>query len=142
MRTVRISDEVWEEIAERGRFGETEDDVLRRVFGVPLAQQLVGAPRGPEVSSALATRAASKRTGRGPNRSTNRQSAYVANGQLIVEYASGARKHWVLPARDNKPAIQGIRREAMASGRANDATEGQINAILKALTEAGYHVTK
>ena len=83
-----------------------------------------------------------KRTGRGPNRSTNRQSAYVANGQLIVEYARGARKHWVLPARDNKPAIQGIRREAMAFGRANDATEGQINAILKALTEAGYHVTK
>ena len=34
MKTVRISDEVWEEIAKRGKFGETEDDVLRRVFGI------------------------------------------------------------------------------------------------------------
>ena len=29
MRTIRISDEVWQEIAQRGKFGETEDDVAR-----------------------------------------------------------------------------------------------------------------
>jgi len=28
MKTIRISDEVWAEIAKRGKFGETEDDVL------------------------------------------------------------------------------------------------------------------
>lgn len=34
MRTIKISQEVWEEIAKRGKFGETEDDVLRRIFNI------------------------------------------------------------------------------------------------------------
>lgn len=34
MRTIRISEEVWNAIAERGKFGESEDDVLRRVFNI------------------------------------------------------------------------------------------------------------
>src|SRR5215469_14255302 len=32
MRTIRISDEVWREIAKHGEFGETEEDALRRAF--------------------------------------------------------------------------------------------------------------
>ena len=32
MRTIRISNEVWDEIAKKGKFGENEDDVLRRQF--------------------------------------------------------------------------------------------------------------
>ena len=35
-KKIAISDEVWDEIASRGRFGETEDTVLRRVFDLPL----------------------------------------------------------------------------------------------------------
>ena len=35
MPTIKVSDEVWEAIAERGKFGETEDDVLRRAFNLP-----------------------------------------------------------------------------------------------------------
>ena len=34
MRTIEVSDPVWQEIATRGKFGETEDDVLRRVFEI------------------------------------------------------------------------------------------------------------
>ena len=34
MRTIRISDEVWDEIAKHGKFRENEGDVLRRVFGL------------------------------------------------------------------------------------------------------------
>ena len=34
MRTIRISDAVWQEIAERGKFGETPNMVLERVFGL------------------------------------------------------------------------------------------------------------
>lgn len=33
-KKIKISDEVWAAIAERGKFGETEDTVLRRVFGL------------------------------------------------------------------------------------------------------------
>ena len=32
MISIDISKEVWDEIAKRGKFGETADDVLRRVF--------------------------------------------------------------------------------------------------------------
>jgi len=32
MRNILVSDAVWEAIAHRGKFGETEDDVLRREF--------------------------------------------------------------------------------------------------------------
>jgi hypothetical protein len=35
MRTIRISEEVWNEIAKRGKFGETPDDVLKGVFNIP-----------------------------------------------------------------------------------------------------------
>ena len=34
MRTIKISDQVWDAIAERGKFGETENDVLERVFAI------------------------------------------------------------------------------------------------------------
>ena len=34
MRTVRISEEVWESIAQRGKFGKTVDDVLRRLLNL------------------------------------------------------------------------------------------------------------
>lgn len=33
-RRINISEEVWAEIAKRGKFGETEDTVLRQVFGL------------------------------------------------------------------------------------------------------------
>lgn len=33
-RSIQVSGAVWAEIAKRGNFGETEDDVLRRVFGL------------------------------------------------------------------------------------------------------------
>ena len=39
MRTIRISEEVWNEIAKRGKFGETPDDVLRRVFNLTINQE-------------------------------------------------------------------------------------------------------
>ena len=35
MRNIRISEEVWQAIAKEGKFGETEEDVLRRVFKLP-----------------------------------------------------------------------------------------------------------
>ena len=33
-RTIRISEDVYNEIAERGNFGDTPDTVLRKVFGL------------------------------------------------------------------------------------------------------------
>ena len=51
-KQVMISDTVWAEIAKRGKFGESEVDVLRRVFVLPQATpddmiELVSRPRNP-----------------------------------------------------------------------------------------------
>ena len=34
MRTIRISQDVWNAMAEQGKFGDTPDDVLRKVFNL------------------------------------------------------------------------------------------------------------
>jgi len=34
-KQVTLSDAVWDEIAKQGNFGESEDDVLRRILGLP-----------------------------------------------------------------------------------------------------------
>ncbi len=45
MKKISISEEVWNEIAKRGNFGETEDTVLRRIFELPGAVQKQGQTR-------------------------------------------------------------------------------------------------
>jgi hypothetical protein len=126
MRTVKVSDAVWEEIAKRGKFGETVDDVLRREFG-------------------LATAGAENRTGRrGRGRTryaSKRMSARVESGKLVVAFADGVRDEWILPQRADKAAIRTIREAAVSFALKNGASDpGQTNAVRKALTEAGYHL--
>lgn len=45
MHNINVTAPVWQAIASRGKFGETEGDVLRRVFGLPAVSspKLVGA---------------------------------------------------------------------------------------------------
>ncbi|MDC0190232.1 hypothetical protein OAJ77_03265 [Rhodospirillales bacterium] len=127
MKNIRISEEVWDAIAERGKFGETEDDVLRRVFG--MGDSLV--PRN--------SRRASKRS---TNRSTNRMSARCENNHLVIEFESGARNYWVLPKKSDKSEIRRIRDEAVQFALKNDATLGQVNAVKKALTNEEYYLSR
>lgn len=125
MRTVRISEAVYEVIASKGKFGESVDDVLRREFGVVDHQK---------------ARCVDK-TGR-KQFATNRMSAYIAQDRLIVEFASGERKEWVLPSRSDKSGIRSVKNEAGSFAKSCGATEGQVNAVYKTLTEDGYHLTK
>lgn len=131
MRNVKISDAVWEEIAKLGRFGETEDDVLRRVFGI---ENVLSETTSPSAS----------RRGRGNVRyATKRMSARVEVGHLVVTFEDGVRDRWKLPDRQDKAAIRAIRDEAVKFALENDASDpGQTNAVRKALTDAGYHLTK
>jgi hypothetical protein len=121
MRTVRISDEVWEAIAQRGRFGETEDDVLRRQFNLA---------------------ASARRPGRGSRRfATHAMTAQVADGRLSVGFESGARQAWELPVeKADKAGIREVRDAALAFASQNGATQGQRHAVMKALSDAGYYV--
>jgi negative regulator of replication initiation len=130
MRTIRITDEVWQAIAARGTFGETEDDVLRRVF------ELVE-PATKEQAKGLGRR------GRGDTRyATKRMSTWVSDGQFIVEFEDAARQQWTLPKTDDKEGIRRVRDAAVQWALEQGASDpGQTNAVRKALTDAGYFVS-
>ena len=132
MKTIRISAEVWDAIATRGKFGETEDDVLRRVF---------------ELSPAVTPEQRSRgggRVGRGDVRySTKRMSARVEDNQLIVKFGDGAHRAWTMPGRGDKEEIRRVREEAVSFALDNGATDpGQTNTVRKALTSSGFYLTK
>ena len=131
MRTVRISNEVYDEIAKRGKFDETVEDVLRRVFKLDPATHSTGVPRG-------------RRRGRGRVRhATKRMSARVEDGLLFVWFEDGERNQWRLPDSSNKAEIRKIRDEAVQFALGQGATDpGQTNAVRKALTDSGYHLIR
>ena len=124
MWTIRISEEVWEAIAAEGKFGETEDDVLRRILHLDPA---------PAISA---------RAGRGSRRyASQRMSARVQHNKLIVEFQDGTKETWTLAAKTDRNAIRRIRDQAVGFARDHGASDpGQINAVKKALTANGYHV--
>lgn len=137
MRTIQISDPVWKEIAKRGKFGETEDDVLRRVFDIPANSSSLG-----EILSSL-TGPGRKRSS-SPRRSiaVQRMSCNVDGTQLFVSFQGGPSRTWTLSSPSDKSALRNVREKAVAFARENGATLGQINAVKKALTDNGFHLTK
>lgn len=126
MRTIRISDEVWEEIAKRGKFGETPDNVLRRVFKID------------ERSNPIEGLKSVVR----PRYATNKQSAWVSNNLLNIEYEGGASKNWPLPPPIDKAGLRKVLHEALEFGTKSGASQGQLDAIRKTLHQAGYHLTR
>ncbi len=138
MRSIEISEPVWKAIAERGKFGESEDDVLRRVFHLPPnANDSDGpSPSAPSHRMRGGTSA--------PRRSfaTQRMSSYINNGQLNVGFQGGASRSWSLPPKNDKAALASMREKAVTFARENGATIGQVNAVKKTLTDAGYHLTR
>lgn len=134
MKTIRISDEVWGEIAKHGKFGETEDDVLRRVFGISSKIE--------KVESVTMTTPSHLGSRRKSKIATDRLSADISGEEFVVEFMSGPSDRWVLPDRHDKLAISQVTHQAMAFAEKHGATDGQINYVRKALTDAGYHITK
>lgn len=122
MKTIRISEAVWDAIASRGRFGETPDDVLRRVFKI----------EGHEEHGGVIRR----------RRATQRMSARIKDGRLFVGFLNGPEKEWPLPVRSDKDGIRNTRDQAVRFANDNGATQGQRHAVMRALTSARYHITK
>lgn len=139
MRNITVTDPVWQAIASRGKFGESEDDVLRRVFGLPPSSLLSNT-----VSATGKSTIPSARRVSGPRRSlaTDRMSSYISNGQLHVSFLSGASSSWTLSPQTDKASLRIVRDKAVAFAKNHGATIGQINAVKKTLTDAGYHLTK
>lgn len=130
MRTIRISEAVWQAIASRGKFGETEDDVLRRVFELPPNSMHEGV-------KTLTT------SGRRRSFAIQRMSSYIDGNQLHIEFNGGASSSWALPDRTDKAGIRLVLDKAIQFAKNNGASDpGQTNAVRKTLTNEGYHLTK
>jgi hypothetical protein len=127
MRTIRISEKVWDEIAKRGKFGETPDDVLKKVFN--LAPTVVN---DVDVSKKTII-----------DRARRRMSARVTDdGYLMVEFLGGQSNKWKLPSKADKNGIRKVKRLAVEFAENNEASTGQVNAVIKAMTDAEYWTTK
>ncbi len=134
MRTIRVTDEVWKAIASRGQFGETENDVLERVFDIhkPVEEQLsqTGVNR-------LKTTFQKRH-----HFATSKMSAEVRGKVLYVSFDHGASDSWALPEKSDKSSIRIARDKAVEFSRQNKASFGQEQAVKKALTDAGYWLSK
>jgi negative regulator of replication initiation len=128
MRTIRITEEVWQAIAARGKFGETENDVLERVFNIQ--------------SNTSKTLNKVKTARRRNKFADQKMSADVLGQTLHVTFQNGVSKKWSLPEPTNKLEIRRIRDEAVNFAKQNDASYGQEQAVKKALTNAGYWLSK
>ena len=128
MRTIKISEEVWQVIASKGKFGETENDVLERIFNIQRDpykfdfNKKVPPPR--------------------KKYADKRMSAVVQGKALHVSFHNGESFSWELPDPSEKSRIRVIRQNAVNFARLNGASFGQEQAVKKALTDAGYWLTK
>jgi hypothetical protein len=137
MRNIRISEEVWQAIANNGKFGETEDDVLRRVFELPVISVQDQVNLGGS-SQQLRRRVLGSRR----SFSTKRMTSLINRNQLHIEFQDGTSSSWTLPDRGDKAGIRALLDKAIEFARKNGASLGQINAVRKTLTSEGYHLTK
>jgi len=130
MRKISISDEVWKALAARGKFGETEDDVLRRIFHL--------------VPNESESRPAGGPPGRGNKRfATKKMTARVAHDHLSVAFDNNPPREWRLPAKSDRQGIRRVKDEAVEWALSQGASDpGQTNAVRKALTDANYHLSK
>ena len=126
MRTIRISDEVWDVIEKNGKFRETEDDVLRRLLDVGGSLSVK-----PTVARAWKER-----------RALVRMTQHVENNELVLKFDTGKVFRKALPSKENSSEIRTVRDAAIEFVKANGGTKGQEHAAIRALTHRGYHVTR
>lgn len=150
MRNIRISDDVDRYIEKHGKFGENYDDVLRRLFklppsGLPASDPppsvLPPADAQPPLQAIPSTTPVTHWTRR--NVSTREMRARVTGTTLSVAFEHEAPQTWELPT--NKGDQHGIRRVrdlAVQYAVGRGATDGQRNAVGKAISEAGYYLTQ
>ena len=133
MKRENIDDDVWQYVAdEYGRFGDRWCDALRRGLGIPL-------PAQPATRARIA-----RANGDGRRRLAEvRLDRRTRDREIAFRFGNGPWKTWTLPTdRENTIEVRRIRDEAVDYGRANGATEGQLNAIRKAFSDAGYYLAR
>jgi negative regulator of replication initiation len=123
MKIIKVSDEVWNEIAQRGKFGETEEDVLRRVFGLASTNKEVNMRRKRVATDTL-------------------HPEFQDEKHYKITFDSGREKVFPLPDKTDREGVKELTDKVMRFVKDAGATIGQINAARKALTDRGYLIRK
>lgn len=63
-------------------------------------------------------------------------------GSLEIQFAGQDKKYFSLPDKTDKSGIKRVLDDALAYAEEQGASLGQVNAVRKAFTSAGYHLTK
>jgi hypothetical protein len=124
MPTIKISEEVYGEIAKRGKFGETVDDVLRREFGMVVSAQ----PR---------------RQGRVKHAVRRMTPTVKGDGSgrvLEIEFHGGATNRFPLPPVEEQGSFRPVLEQALQWAKSEGASRGQLHYIRKVCNEAGYYL--
>jgi len=74
-------------------------------------------------------------------KATQRMRVRVMDNSIVVAFADSA-SDWLLPPHEDKEGIRRVRDAAVNFATACGATLGQRNAVKKALTDAGYYVSR
>jgi hypothetical protein len=64
------------------------------------------------------------------------------DGYLLIEFLGGQSNKWKLPSKHDKNGIRRVKGLAIEFAQNNEASLGQINAVVKAMTDAEYWTTK
>ncbi len=78
------------------------------------------------------------------NRIAERRLGWQITGREVsFRFSDDPWESWELPAnKEDKQEVRRIRQEALDFGRANGATPGQLSAIEKVFSDAGYYLTR
>jgi hypothetical protein len=138
-RVIRISDTTYELLGKHAQAFETPDAVMFRILqNLKVPQR----PQGTVLQPPGSVTAVSARS-RGPNRSKRRLRTSAKGGELMVEFAGEKVRTWSLPqSQSDKAKIRAVRDDAWAYARSVGASDGQLRAIQKALSDAGYHLLR
>jgi hypothetical protein len=138
MKREIIDDDVWDHVAENYAELFTDRcwcDALRRALGLRKLETPTAAaaelPPQPRDASVRSTRKTEKRL----NRNTDGRN-------FSFSFGDAPRRTFRMPEdKGDKKEIRKVRDAAMAFGQENRATPGQMNAIAKAFSDAGYYLT-
>ena len=127
---------------EHGRWGQSPDSVLCAALNIPKGK--ADSNGGPRADSGItgAKRLYRKQTLKRAHSgfATNRLECRLNQGVLDLTFASGHNRRFTLPLRNDKNRIRRVLYEAKVWALEHGASEGQVNAIRKALTDNGYHL--
>jgi negative regulator of replication initiation len=119
MRTIRISEDVWQALVRRGKTGDSMNDILRRVLKIDKSH---GGKQAATVKD-----------------SSRRMRVRVIDDVLIISFDGGPSKDWQMPLRRDGAGIRKVLQSAAKFAEKQGASRAQVKRIEDTVEQAGYY---